>query len=216
MKRRAKTLLLSCMTIVMSVMVLIAGSFALFSEDKNVRMHLIAGSLDAKLERTALVTTKLNEKGYLVTVEEQTAEDAAVPFTEETTANVFGLGANEKIVPCTVLSATMCLTNDGDVAFGYWLEIKAEEGYETSELAKQIKITVTPGNGEASKSQYVSDGLSIGSSDDMLGTIEVGKAATFTVKIEFESRSDNNAAQNAETIFDLIVHATQETDDPNS
>lgn len=216
MNRRAKTLLLSCMTIVMSVMVVIAGSLALFSEDKRMKTHLLAGSLNARLERVALVTTKLDEKGFMKTVEEQTTNDDPVPFTEKTMENVFGLQNDEVIVPCTVLTATLKLTNDGDVAFGFWLEIAAEQGYETSELAKQIKITVTPENGKASQPQYLSEGLSIGSTENALGIVAVGEAETFTVKIEFENRTDNNAAQSAEAIFDLVVHATQETDDPNS
>ncbi len=215
MKRRAKTLLLSCMTIVMSVMVLIAGSVALFSEDNKMQTHLIAGKLDARLERVALVTTKLDEKGYLKEVTEQTESDKPVPFTDKTTENVFGLGSDEKIVPCTVLTATLKLSNDGDVAFGYWVEIVAQKGYETSELAKQMKVTVTPENGVATE-KYLSEGLTIGSTDDVIGIVELSKATTFTVQIKFEDRTDNNAAQSAEAIFDLVVHATQVTDDPNS
>ena len=215
MKRRAKTLLLSCMTIVMSVMVLILGSVALFSEDNKMQTHLIAGKLDARLERVALVTTKLDEKGYLKEVTEQTESDKPVPFTDKTTENVFGLGSDEKIVPCTVLTATLKLSNDGDVAFGYWVEIVAQKGYETSELAKQMKVTVTPENGVATE-KYLSEGLTIGSTDDVIGIVELSKATTFTVQIKFEDRTDNNAAQTAEAIFDLVVHATQVTDDPNS
>lgn len=215
MKRRAKTLLLSCMTIVMSVMVLIAGSVALFSEDNKMQTHLIAGKLDARLERVALVTTKLDEKGYLKEVTEQTESDKPVPFTDKTTENVFGLGSDEKIVPCTVLTATLKLSNDGDVAFGYWVEIVAQKGYETSELAKQMKVTVTPENGVATE-KYLSEGLTIGSTDDVIGIVELSKAITFTVQIKFEDRTDNNSAQSAEAIFDLVVHATQVTDDPNS
>lgn len=215
MKRRAKTLLLSCMTIVMSVMVLIAGSVALFSEDNKMQTHLIAGKLDARLERVALVTTKLDEKGYLKEVTEQTESDKPVPFTDKTTENVFGLGNDEKIVPCTVLTATLKLSNDGDVAFGYWVEIVAQKGYETSELAKQMKVTVTPENGVATE-KYLSEGVTIGSTDDVIGIVELSKAITFTVQIKFEDRTDNNSAQSAEAIFDLVVHATQVTDDPNS
>lgn len=215
MKRRAKTLLLSCMTIVMSVMVLIAGSVALFSEDNKMQTHLIAGKLDARLERVALVTTKLDEKGYLKEVTEQTESDKPVPFTDKTTENVFGLGNDEKIVPCTVLTAMLKLSNDGDVAFGYWVEIVAQKGYETSELAKQMKVTVTPENGVATE-KYLSEGLTIGSTDDVIGIVELSKATTFTVQIKFEDRTDNNSAQSAEAIFDLVVHATQVTDDPNS
>jgi hypothetical protein len=199
----------------MSVLLLIAGIVALFSEDNKMQTHLIAGKLDAKLERVALVTTKLDDKGYLKEVTEQTTEDDPVPFTEKTTENVFGLGKDEKIVPCTVLTATMKLSNDGDVAFGYWVEIAVQKGYETSELAKQIKVTVKPENGVATE-KYLSEGLTIGSTDDAIGIVELKKATTFMVKIEFEDRTDNNVAQNAEAIFDLIVHATQVTDDPNS
>ena len=181
-----------------------------------MKNHLVAGVLDARLERTALTTTKLNAKGYLERVEAQTLNDQPVPFTEKTAENVFGLEPDEKIVPCTVLNATLKLSNDGDVAFGYWIELVVAEGYENSELAKQIKITVTPENGEASQPKYLYEGLSIGSTTKAIGTVEVGKAETFTVRIEFENREDNNVAQSAETLFDLVVHAVQATDDPNS
>lgn len=217
MTKRMKTLMLSGMTIVLCVMIMVAGSFALFTQNSKNTTHLVAGELNAKLERVALTTTKLNSKGYLVTEEEQTSQDTPVDFTGETTDNVFGLEDGELIVPCTVLSATMQLSNDGDVAFGYYIAIVAHEGYETTELAKQIKVSVTDAGGnELAASQYLSDGLTIGSNTDFIAVVENNQTATFTVTITFEDRTDNNKAQNAETIFDLLVYATQETDDPNA
>ncbi|MBQ7879160.1 MAG: hypothetical protein IJ317_00780 [Clostridia bacterium] len=217
MTKRMKTLMLSGMTILLCVMIMVAGSFALFSQNTKNTTHLIAGELNAKLERTALTTTKLNSAGYLVTENEQTAEDDPVDFTAETEENVFGLSDGELIVPCTVLTATMQLSNDGDVAFGYYIAIVAQDGYEKAELAKQIKVTVADENGELlTDAQYLSDGLTIGAENDYVAVVETNQTATFTVTIEFENRDDNNDAQNAETIFDLAVYATQVTDDPNA
>ena len=217
MTKRMKTLMLSGMTIVLCVMIMVAGSFALFSQNSKNTTHLIAGELNAKLERVALTTTKLNSKGYLVTENEQTTQNTPVDFTGETTDNVFGLDTDEKIVPCTVLSATMQLSNDGDVAFGYYIAIAAQDGYETTELAKQIKVSVTDAGGnDLATPQYLSSGLTIGSETNYFAVVEKGQTATFTVTLTFEDRTDNNKAQNAETIFDLLVYATQVTDDPNA
>ena len=217
MTKRMKTLMLSGMTIVLCVMIMVAGSFALFTQNSKSTAHLIAGELNAKLERVALTTTKLNSKGYLVTEEEQTAQDTPVDFTGETTDNVFGLGTDELVVPCTVLSATMKLSNDGDVAFGYYVAITAQDGNETTELAKQMKVTVTDASGnELVPSQYLSDGLTLGGENDYFAVVETNQTATFTVTLTFENRTDNNKAQNAETVFDLLVYATQVTEDPNA
>lgn len=214
MTRRMKTLMLSCMTIMLCVMIMVAGSFALFSSDSKMTSHLVAGELNAKLERVALKTKTLNESGYLVTAE----DDEPVDFTAETTENVFGLVEGDLVVPQTELSATMKLSNNGAVAFGYWLEIKAQEGYADTELAKQMKVTVTDEDGnQLAEPQYLSEGLTLGSAEVPVDVLEVGEdATTFVVTILFEDREDNNAAQNSETIFDLIVHAAQVTDAPSA
>lgn len=211
MAKRIKTLLLSCLSLVLCAMLVVAGSFALFTDTAKVATHLKAGTLNASLDRIALTTTKLNADGYLATVNEQTVQDAAVPFTDNTTENVFGLDADEVIVPCTVLEATMRISNDSDVAFTYWLEITADG---SSELANQLKVTVTPQGGTAT-TQYLSQGLQIGSDTVAVGTVECGKSQTFTVKLEFENiaqpttERDNDKAQGLNAGFDLVVHATQ-------
>ncbi len=221
MARRMKTLLLSCLSIVLCIMVLVAGSFALFTDAARVENHLQAGKLDVTLERIALTTTKLNTNGYMDTVDEQTTADEPVDFSEGG-GNVFGLSQNEVIVPCTVLQATMRISNNSDVAFGYWIEFVSRGD---SVFCEQLKISVTPENGNTI-TKYLSDSVTLGSETETLAILAAtGEAKTFVIKVEFEnildpttdaSGRDNNNAQNKEAWVDIIVHATQVTDDPNA
>lgn len=220
MAKRMKTLLLSGLSIALCMLLMVLGTFALFTDTASVTNHLVAGKLDATLERIALKTTKLDDKGYLATVEEQTTDDEAVDFSDDNAKNVFGLDENEVIVPCTVLEATMKLSNASDVAFSYWIEIVVHE--EANDLTRQLKVTVTPEGGEA-RSQYLSEGVTLGSDGTPIGVLAIGTAKTFTVKVEFEDletkpadQSDNDDAQGLSTQLDMIVHATQVTSEQSA
>ena len=218
MARRMKTLLLSCLSIVLCIMVLVAGSFALFTDTAYVNNHLQAGKLDVTLKRIALTTTKLDTNGYMVTKDEQTTANTPVDFSEDG-GNVFGLKQDEVIVPCTVLQATMQISNHSDVAFGYWIEFKPT-GDEI--FRSQLKISVTPEGGNAI-TKYLSDGVTIGSDTNAVAILKAtGEAKTFVVKVEFENivqgtdSHNNNLAQGKNCSIDVIVHATQVTEDPNA
>lgn len=218
MARRMKTLLLSCMSIVLCIMVLVAGSFALFTDTARVQNHLQAGRLDVTLKRIALTTTKLDANGYMLTKNEQTTADEPVDFSGGG-GNVFGLSQDEVIAPCTVLQATMQISNDSDVAFGYWIEFTAD-GDEN--FRKQLKISVTPQGGNTI-TQYLSDGVTIGSETNAVAILAAtGEAKTFVVKVEFENivqgadSHNNNQAQGKDCSIDVIVHATQVTENPNA
>lgn len=218
MARRMKTLLLSCMSIVLCIMVLVAGSFALFTDTARVSNHLQAGKLDVTLQRVALTTTKLDTNGYMVTKNEQTTANDPVDFSQGG-GNVFGLKQDEVIVPCTVLQATMQISNHSDVAFGYWIEftVSGDENFRG-----QLKISVTPEGGNTI-TQYLSDGVTIGSETDAVAILAAtGESKTFVVAVEFENivqgtdSHNNDQAQGKDCSVDVIVHATQVTDDPNA
>ena len=105
----------------------------------------------------------------------------------------------------------MKLSNEGTVAFGYWIEVDFKD-QQASALAEQMKVIITTydenGN-EVLKEAYLKDGLAVGSETAYFGQLAVNASANFKVKVVFENLTNNNDAQNKEANFDLIVHAVQ-------
>ena len=212
---RKRALLLSSSVIILCLAVVVGMSWALFTDTQNVTNHLKAGDLKITLKRTELLKTTLNSAGYLFTPDQP--DKTVVDFTNPTGDNVFDIGSTEKIVPGTKFSAKMQIENNSDVAFGYWIEIVCKDKTNGANLAKQLKVTVNAGNG--SKSDFVGNGLTVkGANDGYVGSIEVGKADTFTVAVEFLDSdiasnrvTDNDLAKSEKIYFDLVVHAVQLT-----
>jgi hypothetical protein len=177
-------------------------TFALFTDEEIVNNHLSAGDLDITLVRTSLTSTYLTDRGYLDTVTDSQIKD----FTNDTNENVFGLNGS-LIVPKSKYVAEMQISNESDVAFGYWVEI-VYTGSANVDLAEQISVTV---NTEESK--RLNQGLMVGSESAPIAVLAVGEAGKFTVAVEFLDlqSSVNNMAQGDSVTFDLIVHAVQYT-----
>ena len=155
-KSRAKVMLLSCMTIMMCVATITAGTFALFTDNVTIHNHLQAGTLDARLARTNLVYALPDADGIL-DLDNPTTVTTRLELDGTTTAdsNVFGMSDGEHfIVPGCFFEATLELKNEGNVAFDYGIKIDFQSGMDT-ELAQQLKVTVTPHVGQA-KSAYAS------------------------------------------------------------
>lgn len=209
MKNRIKALTLLFVAITICLTLITFGTYALFSDSVTIEHHLQAGSLDAKLERTYLESKVLGADGYL----ESKTDSNLVDFTSSTTLtdNVFGLGSNELVAPGASYEATMKLSNNGTVAFAYYIAISFKDKV-ASELASQLKLYVTTydeqGN-EVVKEAYVKDGLLVGSESAPLGELAAGASANFKVKVVFENLTNNNDAQNDEVNFDLSVYANQ-------
>lgn len=201
--------------IILCLAVVVGMTWALFTDIQNVTNHLKAGDLKITLKRVELLKTTLNSAGYLFTPDEP--DKTVVDFTNPTDDNVFDIGSTEKIVPGTKFSAKMKIENNSDVAFVYWIEIVCKDKTNGADLAKQLKVTVNTGNG--SKSDFVGNGLTVkGENDGYVGSIEVGKADTFTVTVEFldsdiasNKITDNDLAKSEKIDFDLVVHAVQLT-----
>jgi len=221
--QKRKTLIVSSLIIMLCMAILAGSTFALFTETAKLTNHLQAGDLKAILRRTSLEKTTLDGDGYLVELDPITT---VVNFSEETTENVFGIGAEEKIVPGSKFSATMTLKNEGDVAFGYWVEIACPDAYKVDgqDLAKQLKVTVTTDRGV---NDFVGNGLIIKGANggDYVGDVTIGETETFTVTVEFLdsfiasnglAHDDNDLAQGEKLSFDLIVHAVQATTAPTT
>lgn len=211
-KGKVRTLLMACVMIMLCTAMIVGGTYALWTKDTQISNHLSAGKLDVKLERISLTKTYLDDTtGYLVTTE---PDVTVVDFSGSTTENVFGLGDNELIVPCSSYSARLKLSNNGDVAFTYDVIIQLTS--VSNALAEQLKVYVSEGDGELVDKGFLSeyateDGTAVISTQTMAKNTA---AKEFTVKLEFVNNdSINNAAQTQEAQFDLLVKAVQKTSD---
>jgi predicted ribosomally synthesized peptide with SipW-like signal peptide len=204
--------------------IIVGMTWALFTDTVTVENHLKAGDLNITLERTKLETYSIDATtGYLVS----TTNDDVVNFSNPTGKNVFDLTTSSKIVPCSSYTATMRISNNtatvtenkqnSDVAYDYWIEIKLKVDGLTAEqikalkLDEQLNITVSSEELTEPMSALLSEGLTIGSSIDPLGTLTLGDSDNFTVKMEFVDGANNNDAKTQMLTFDLIVHAVQRT-----
>ena len=212
MKKRS--VLLSVLTLVLCLSLVASGTYALFSDQVTLKNHLQAGTLDITLIRTNLKTLSLDDAtGFLVNTENP--ED--VDFSAPTDRNVFDITDETLVVPGCVYSAEMAISNNTDVAFGYWLEIVFEDDVDLT-LAEQLKITVTTVDTAKSVSGMlnVTHGL-IGSEASPIGILaKNADPALFTVTVEFANldHSVNNNAKLSSFDFDLVVHAVQVTTAP--
>ncbi len=200
---KVKALLISVVTLALVSLLALGGTFALFTDDVNVKTHLKAGNLNVTLTRTNLVSEVLNtQTGFVSKVENP--ED--VDFSGETDKNVFDVTSDTLIVPGSKFVAEMEIANNSTVAFNYWIEVVCKEN--TKNLATQLKVTV---DGDVSDNAYLSDGLELGSEKAPIGSVAKGGSKTFYVTVEYLNLANNNATQGGSVEFDLIIHAVQAT-----
>lgn len=200
--------LMSSIILVLCLLVISLGTYSLFSQTVSVKTHLRAGVLETKLERINLKYNKLNSLGLLEDYEN--IDNVDFTNTSSTNKNIFDLSNDVLLVPGNYYEATMVLSNEGDVAFNYWLEIIVQEEVKTS-LSQQIKIVVTTyqEEGEVEKTSFLNEGLLIGSELLPLDEVLVNEEKTFKVRIEFIHSDMNNSAMEEEVNFDLTVYAVQ-------
>ncbi len=226
-KSKVGKLLMASITIMLCMVMLLAGTYALWSDKVTVSNHLEAGTLSLKLERTALRKTMLdNGTGYMKMV----SDTDTVDFTANGyTGNVFGIADGELVVPTSCYEATMKLTNNGSVAFKYdiIIELKTEHNTtdEITDLARQLKVWVDAGDADGYDNKgFLSEFITTAAEDDtsivggkivISSNIVKNAETSFKVKIEFVNDDDvNNAAMDKEASFDLIVKAVQLTSNP--
>lgn len=204
MNKSMKTLIVAITSLVACVALLVAGTYALWSAQFDFTNHLQAGTMKAELYREKLTVVKLDDAGYPKTI-----TDTTVVGSDEVD-NLFGIETGNLIVPGSSFKADLRLDNKGDVAFGYWIEIKLKSA--NNELAQQLKVIVTVNN--AATDAKLNNGLTVGSDDVFIGTVGTqanNASAYFTVEVVLENLpgTENNSAMNKTAEFDLIVHATQ-------
>lgn len=198
-----KAVLISVVTLAVMSLVALGGTFALFTDEVNVKTHLKAGNLNVTLTRTNLVSEILNtETGFISRVENTNDVD----FSGETDKNMFDVTSDTLVVPGSKFVAEMELANNSNVAFNYWIEIVCKN--TTKNLASQLKVTV---NADTELSASLSDGLEIGSETQPIGSIAKGGTKLFYVTVEYLSLANNNDTQGGSVEFDMIIHAVQAT-----
>ena len=221
-----RTLLLAVSAIVLSVLLVLAGTYALFTDKSQISNHLQAGTLEMELYRTSLTRRALDDKGYLKTTTDTQEKD----FTGLNGENVFGFATDEVMAPGCLYSADMRLTmtSASDVAFGYYVKIVLSDATaDNADLRGQVKVTiqsvenpskvVTKWFSEAVNGEIVLGGEA---QEDLIGVVEKGTTATgavasqnFVVTVEFVNQDTDGSVNNIAKLegfgFDLVVYAIQ-------
>ncbi len=208
MGRIKRIVLLSMITLCFSVMMIVGGTFALFSDSQVVNNHLEAGNLDVGLHRVSYIAHQLDKDGVMKTSIEDTSD-------VDLNQNASKLFEVKNAVPTSYYQATLRISNNGSTAFNYGLRILWEKTDKTSALeesfAKQIEITVTSSKLNSPKVFRLADCVS---NDVGLGYIlKDGSAETVTVKATFVNDNNvNNDAMLATIDFDVQIYAAQKVD----
>lgn len=202
MQKKFKVLFISYIVILFCTVLIVGGTFSLFTDSVKVVNHLQAGSLDVELIRTNLEYTKINELGYLEVVQDNDNFD----FTNKVDANIFGISDdNLKIIPGSYFNVTLDLINKGSVAFEY--SVKFVLNCKENELIKQLNVEIIDQNGNIKVkrfNEFIEDEtILIGEMDNF------NNKETFNIKITFLDLEENNIAKDENLSFDLVVTAVQ-------
>ena len=193
MVKKIKMLFLSCLTIMLCISAIAVGTYALFSQEVTITNHLQAANLGFKLERTYIENT-------IGGIPQAPVDESANPtdFTSATTENIFGLTQNDYVVPTDSLTVTLKLTNTGNIAFKYWVELANFQGEVA--FKDQLSIELLKEDGTAYDGGTEANPI----------IVQAGATAlTFKVKVTFKDLSTNNDVMNKEVSFDLVVKAVQ-------
>ncbi len=217
---KGKTMLI-CMTIIaVCAMLVMGGTYALFTDTDTYNNRLQAGELDVALKRVAYSSHVLNADGYM----SDSSNDDEKDLTQEGTTLFDITPETSLIVPTAWYESVIKITNDGNVAFDYSLKIvdNADFTNVNQALSEQIKITVSRYNEQTQKYDEVKSdtlaNLSVAEQNLPLGYFDntAGAYHLYKIKMEFLDDTDrddfdNNDAMQAVADFDIEIHATQKT-----
>lgn len=213
-EKKWRYVLMSLFILLLCLAIVVGASLSVLTGSVTLTVHLQSGSIGGlSLTRTSLTSRVLTDEGYLETTTDSTEKS----FTEASQDNIFGIAEDDYIVPCCYYEAEMRLTNQSNVAVGYWLALVFEG--DANALAEQLYLTVTAGETvfqDFIGGYYAAGSLAVGGENDVLASVPVGSSAQFTVKIQFDDNTENNAAQNQNVSFDLVVYAVQLTSEAAS
>lgn len=229
MGRKFRVILVAVTTMLLCITLIAFGSYALFSDRREVVGHLKAGTLGIELWRIDLQYNAIGADGYEYIGE----NNETIDFTNGTARNLFDLNDESLTAPGCWYEATLQIKNNGTVAFIWWLELTMQG--EASELSEQMQVTVTlcdnagkelkndDGSYKMQRVSTLKEGTALGSEANPVGHFAISgdnTVATFKVRVEFlnldTDGSINNAAQSDRTTFDLVVNAVQEVKKPEA
>ena len=218
--KKINALLLSAVTILMSVTLMVVGSFALFSDTVTIQNSQQAGELKVTLIRASVVTTNLNASG----VTETATDDADKTFEELKNESVFGFSDEDMLIPGMYSEASFVIANESDVAFGYYVKVELDDENNVK-LAEQMKVSVVTGltvSGDETNytcatnadvesfEKMLSEGLTVGAEDDFIGTVAVGTKQGFSIRLTFDEGATEDY-MNLSTAFKVTIYAIQNT-----
>ncbi len=229
MGKSVRATILAVITMLLCVTLIAFGTYALFTDSRELKVHLNAATLEIELLRTNLQYNSLENDGY----EYPGANTETINFTEATDRNLFDLNADTLIAPGCWYEATLQIKNKGTVAFVWWLDVTLNG--EATKLSEQMQVTVTQCDNDGNellnedgsyvmqRTSRLNEGTVIGSAENPIGHFAIGAedtVAVFKVKVEFlnldNDGSINNIAQNGNAVFDLTVNAVQELQNPQN
>ncbi len=203
MGNKAKMLLVSMSAVCISAVIVLGGTYALFTDEINMQNQLVAGNLDVDVACTAYEKCYLAADGTLV------KEIAEAPDQIDL-ANGFSMTNS---VPGCYQQATMEVTNEGSTAFNYGVRVVWHNDASTQlddVFAEQIKITITSDKIDGGVKEFY---LNADNKDVPLQSILAGSDAadTVTIRAEFDNSEKNKDAMNATVNFTVQLYAVQKT-----
>ena len=214
-----KSIIVAAVTIAICIGIVVACTYAIFTDKAVLQSHLEAGELDLKLERVLLSKRALNNAGELVDFED---DKRKIDFTEPTAENILGLDEGNIIVPGSHMSADLKLSNGGNVAFDYEVKlvVLGDDRGALNHLAEQLVFYYVCDGVRVEKTlaEIYSSGLVIAKGS--MSTADSAK--NFTVGLIFvdydagENPDEilgetNNKAQAQKIKFDIMIDAVQRT-----
>lgn len=197
MSKRARTLVMSFISMILSIAVLAGGTYALFSTSVTIKGHLQAGNMAMKLTRLTL-----------------NGQSAVKDFTN-TDDNLFYADGDDAaiIVPGGTIDATLKLEHatNSTVAFNYYVElvIKGSNVAADTALSSALEMTLKTGTG-ANETVKTATKNSAGNLTTYGNQIAVAKGASSEFKVTIVlPEAAVSAVMGGEVLIDLIVHAEQ-------
>lgn len=216
---KSKAIVMSVLVALMSAVILVTASFALFSDSATVVNYLQAGTLEIGLARTNLTGRTADENGVLQAVATDTARvDLTEAQTDDPDDTVFTFGGNS--VPGVWQEATLEIENRGSVAFDYsvaffYAETPADNSPE-QRLAGKLLVTVTDAEGNVLTDPGTTLAGMVERGALPLGSVSAAnETQTFLLKVELPLESDvlddgaGATIMNADLSFNVTVTATQ-------
>ncbi len=221
-RKKITALLFSMLALCLCTILIVGGTYALFTDSVTVNHHLEAGNLKIGLWRTNYAEYTIDDaKGGLMSLKEYPDDDINLL---ENSSKVF---TAVNAVPTSYYWAEFEVSNLGSTAFNYGVRILWEPGENPADnvwyLVRQLRLTVNGDNLDAPVVFMLdkSAGLNI-DLGDLLTNEDPEK---FTVQVEFVCDSQftdengnlvdeellNNLAMLANVDIDVQVYATQKT-----